>query len=128
MAHRHILYVFIISVVLIIVVISFIPEQVPEHFVLDATYYNNTVHVSFTDHSEGTQSVTMEILGMNPTLQRTYDGPFEDVINFGSKPRYGWEAHPVILYLDHQDMGMITLKTEIHEPNSTLPRIIFSRP
>ena len=128
MSRRHILYVFIISVVLIGVAISFIPEQTPEYFVLDATYYNNTVHVSFTDRSEGTQNVTMEILGMNPTLQRTYDGPFEDTINFGDKPRYGWEAHPVILYLDHQDMGMVTLKTEIHEPNSAPPRVILSRP
>ena len=128
MSRRHILYVFIISVVLIGVAISFIPEQTPEHFVLDATYHNNTVHVSFTDRSEGTQTVTMEILGMNPTLQRTYDGPFEDAINFGDKPRYGWGAHPVILYLDHRDMGMVTLKTEIHEPNSAPPRVIFSRP
>lgn len=125
---RRILYIVVISIALIVVAVSFVPEQVPEHFMLNATYYDGMVHVSFTDDSEGIQSVTMEILGMIPTLQRTYDGSFEDTIPFGDSPRYGWEAHPVVLYLDHQDMGMITLKTEIHEPDSPLPRIIFSRP
>lgn len=125
---RGILYVMAISAILVFVAILFVPEPIPEHFMLDATYYNDTVHVLFADASGGTQNVTMEILGMNPTLQRTYGGPFQDTIHFGDKPRYGWAAHPVVVYLDHKDMGMITLKTEIHEPNSTIPRIIFSRP
>jgi len=104
-------------------------KSLSENFSLDAIYDNElkTVTVSFSDKSEMTTVVVMEILGMNETYQKTFVGHnFVVTIYFDSVPKYGWKTHPITLVVDHSDLGEFGMKTEIYESGSIKPRVIFS--
>jgi len=98
-------------------------------FVVDAVYHDDEgyVEISFSDTSQKTNSVVLEILGMENSFQKTFEGSnFIDKVPFQSVPKYGWKVHPVTLIIDHQKFGKIGLKTEIHFINDPIPTIIYS--
>ncbi|AJM92420.1 hypothetical protein [Nitrosopumilus piranensis] len=99
-------------------------------FEVDAVYYDTGhVEIAFVDKSEKTNSVVMEILGMDETFQKTfYDSQFIEIVPFPNEPKYGWAVHPIVLEIEHLELGHIQLKTEIHPLGDSIPPVIYSRP
>ena len=105
-------------------------DPLRENFKINAIYYDTGyVEVSYIDKSDKTNSVTLEILGMETSFQKTFsDSEFIEIIQFPNVPKYGWEIHPVVMEIKHEDFGHVQLKTEIHELNSPTPNTIYSTP
>ena len=105
-------------------------DPLRENFKINAIYYDaGYVEVSYVDKSDKTNSVTLEILGMETSFQKTFsDSEFIEIIQFTNVPKYGWEVHPVVLEIEHEEFGHVQLKTEIHELNSPTPNTIYSTP
>ncbi len=99
-------------------------------FQIEAIYYDSGhVEVSYFDKSGKTNSVVMEILGMEESFQKTFSGSeFIEIVPFPNLPKYGWPVHPVVLEIDHKEFGHIQLKTEIHPLDGPIPPVIYSRP
>ncbi len=99
-------------------------------FQIEAVYYDSGyVEISYFDKSGKTNSVVMEILGMEETFQKTYsDSEFIEIVPFPNVPKYGWPIHPVVLEIQHEEFGHIQLKTEIHPLDEPVPSVIYSRP
>ncbi len=99
-------------------------------FQIDAVYYDSGyVEISFLDKSGQTDLVVMEILGMDETYQKSFsDSQFIEIVPFPNVPKYGWAIHPIVLEIDHEELGRIQLKTEIHPPGQPIPPVIYSRP
>jgi len=99
-------------------------------FQIEAIYYDSGhVEISYLDKSDKTNSVVMEILGMEKSFQKTFsDSEFIEIIPFPNLPKYTWRAHPIILEIDHKEFGHIQLKTEIHSLDEPTPTVIYSRP
>lgn len=97
-------------------------------FDVNAVYYDTGhVEISFSDKSEQTESVVMEILGMEETFQKSFSEPaFIEIVSFSAPPKYGWEAHPVILEVEHPELGHVQIKTEIRPYGEPSPLIIYS--
>ncbi|MBT5200882.1 MAG: hypothetical protein HOK63_04100 [Thaumarchaeota archaeon] len=103
-------------------------EILSKTFEIDAIYQNGNVVISFIDKSGNTDSITMEILGMDETFQKSYVGSqFTELVPFNDVPKYGWAIHPIVLEIEHSEFGHIQLKTEIHESDQPLPPVIYSR-
>lgn len=108
---------------------SYDDKQLANTFDVAAIYFENegTVEISFHDNSQKTNSVTLEILGMEDSFQKTFEGnDFVERVQFVSPPKHGWKIHPITLIVDHQEFGQIGIKTEIHSENELAPPIIFS--
>jgi len=108
---------------------SYDNAQFVQTFDVDAIYYENQgiVEISFNDNSQKTNSVVLEILGMEETFQKTFEGSsFVERVQFDSTPKYDWQIHPITLVVDHQELGKIGIKTEIHSENESAPPMIFS--
>ncbi len=99
-------------------------------FQIEAIYYDaGYVEISYFDKSGKTNSVVMEILGMEESFQKTFsDSEFIEIVPFPNLPKYGWPIHPVVLEIDHKELGHIQLKTEIHSLGEPVPPVIYSRP
>ena len=99
-------------------------------FQIDAVYYDSGyVEISYFDKSGKTNSVVMEILGMEESFQKTFlDSEFIEIVPFPNIPKYGWPIHPVVLEINHTEFGHIQLKTEIHPLGEPVPPVIYSRP
>ena len=99
-------------------------------FQIEAIYYDSGhVEVSYFDKSGKTNSVVMEILGMEESFQKTFSGSeFIEIVPFPNLPKYGWPVHPVVLEIDHKEFGHIQLKTEIHPLDEPVPPVIYSQP
>ena len=99
-------------------------------FQIEAVYYDSGhVEISFLDKSGKTNSVVMEILGMEESFQKTFpDSEFIEIVPFPNLPKYGWPVHPVVLEIDHKEFGHIQLKPEIHPLDEPIPPVIYSRP
>jgi hypothetical protein len=99
-------------------------------FQVDAIYYDSGhVEISYLDKSGQTDSVIMEILGMDESFQKSFSGSqFIEIVPFPNVPKYGWAIHPIVLEIDHLEFGHIQLKTEIHTLDQPLPSVIYSRP
>ena len=71
-------------------------DPLRENFKINAIYYDaGYVEVSYLDKSDKTNSVTLEILGMETSFQKTFsDSEFIEIIQFPNVPKYGWEIHP----------------------------------
>ena len=98
-------------------------------FHIDAVYYDSGhVEISYFDKSDKTNSVVMEILGMEKSYQKTFsDSKFIEIVPFPNLPKYGWAIHPVVLEVYHEELGHIQLKTEIHALDEPIPPVIYSR-
>ncbi|MGY5152150.1 MAG: hypothetical protein ACW9XA_07770 [Candidatus Nitrosopumilus sp. bin_6a] len=99
-------------------------------FLVEAIFYDaGYVEVSYLDNSGKTTLVVMEILGMDETFQKTFsDSEFIEIVPFTNEPKYGWAIHPVVLEIDHEELGHIQLKTEIHSVGQPVPPVIYSLP
>ena len=105
-------------------------DTLRQTFQIDAVYYDSGhVEISYFDKSGKTNSVVMEILGMEESFQKTFSGSeFIEIVPFPNLPKYGWPVHPVVLEIDHKEFGHIQLKTEIHSLDEPAPPVIYSRP
>jgi len=101
-----------------------------ETFQVDAIYYDaGYVEVSFSDKSQKTTNVVMEILGMDESFQKTFsDSEFIEIVPFSNEPKYGWAIHPIVLEIDHEELGHMQLKTEIRPLGDAIPPVIYSTP
>jgi hypothetical protein len=99
-------------------------------FDVEAVYYDTGhVEVSYFDNSDKTTAVVLEILGMDETFQKTFsDSEFIEIVPFPNEPKYGWAIHPIVLEIDHEELGHIQLKTEIHPLGEPIPPVIYSSP
>ena len=99
-------------------------------FSVDAVYLGSegVVEISFVDNTQKTDTIILEVLGLQPSFQKTYSGSsFTERIPFIPPDKYGWEIHPVIILAENQDLGLIEIKTEIHEENEPEKPVIFSK-
>ena len=99
-------------------------------FQIEAVYYDSGhVEISYFDKSDKTNSVVMEILGMEESFQKTFsDSEFIEIVPFPNIPKYGWPIHPIVFEIEHEEFGHIQLKTEIHPLDEPVPPVIYSRP
>jgi len=86
------------------------------------------IEISFVDNTQKTDTIILEVLGLQPSFQKTYSGSsFTERIPFITSDKFGWEIHPVIILAENQDLGLIEIKTEIHEENEPEKPVIFSK-
>ncbi|HET8719880.1 MAG TPA: hypothetical protein VFM64_02665 [Candidatus Nitrosotenuis sp.] len=96
---------------------------------LDATYHPDKkyVEITFTDNTQKATKTTLEILGMEESFQKNFDGPaFSITVPFEQEPEYGWKTVPVTLVVEHPEFGKVGLKTDIHLPDEQ-GHIIFTQ-
>ncbi len=111
-------------------------EILKSTFLIEAVYFdenNDTndayIQITFKDKSEKTNAVVLEVLGMETSFQKTFvDSEFVEIISFPTTPKYGWEIHPVTLQIDHQELGQVSLKTEIRPYGEPPAQIIYGNP
>jgi hypothetical protein len=111
-------------------------EVLKNTFYVDAIYVENSessnsnyVQITFEDKSQKTNAVVLEVLGMEESFQKTYlESEFAETIMFPTPPKYGWEIHPVTLLIDHEDLGKVSIKTEIRPEGETSAPIIYGNP
>jgi len=113
-------------------------EILKSTFSIEAVYFdqNNSedlddgyIQITFKDKSEKTNAVVLEVLGMEKSFQKTFvNSEFMEIISFPSTPKYGWEIHPVTLQIDHQELGQVSLKTEIRPVGEPPAPIIYGNP
>ena len=97
---------------------------------VDAVYEpeNNIVKITYSDNSKMTSLVVLEILGMEETFHKEFSQqPFVEIVQFDSAPKYGWATMPVTFFLEHEELGFIGLKTEIHPYDEPKPKVIYSK-
>ncbi len=105
-------------------------ELLNRTFSVDAVYLDSegVIEISFVDNTQKTDTIILEVLGLQPSFQKTYSGSsFTERIPFVPPDKYGWKIHPVIILAENQDLGLIEIKTEIHEENEPEKPVIFSK-
>ena len=106
-------------------------SELSKTFFIEGIFYDskNYVEIRFIDKSQKSESIVLEILGLEESYQRKYSHTSEiiEIIPFSEVPKYGWEIHPITMEIIHQDFGTVHLKTEIHSKNESIPDVIFSR-
>jgi len=86
------------------------------------------VKITYNDGSKKTNLVTLEILGMEETFHKEFSrSSFVETVQINSEPKYGWATIPIVFSINHDEFGMIGLKTEIYEQGELKPRIIYSK-
>ena len=96
---------------------------------VDAIYEpgNNIVKITYSDNSKMTSLVVLEILGMEETFHKEFSQQsFVEIVQFDSAPKYGWASMPVVFSINHEVLGKIELKTEIHPYDEPKPKVIYS--
>ena len=97
---------------------------------VDAVYEpeNNIVKITYSDNSKMTSLVVLEILGIEETFHKEFSKQsFVEIVQFDSAPKYGWATMPVTFFLEHEELGFIGLKTEIHPYDESKPKVIYSK-
>lgn len=95
---------------------------------IEGVYYEDrgSAVITYEDVSGMTDSVVLEVLGMDVSFQRTYEGSaFTVALPFSSVPKYGWPVHPIVLVVDHSEYGTVDAKTEIRAEGEPAPRVIY---
>lgn len=96
---------------------------------LDATFYDDKkyVEITFSDKTNKTTNVVLEVLGMQKSFQKTFDGSFfKTTVPFDNEPEYGWKVVPITLVVTHPEFGKVGVKTDIHIPGQE-SKIIFTQ-
>jgi len=99
-------------------------------FFVDAVYEpeNDIVKITYSDNSKMTSLVILEILGMEETFHKEFSQQsFVEIVRFDSAPKYGWASMPVVFSINHEGLGKIELKTEIHPYDEPKPKVIYSK-
>ena len=130
----------IIVVALIIatiaIVLSVTSDSALDETTISQTIFVNAVYepkssivkITYTDSSEKTNLVTLEILGMEQTFHKEFArSSFVETVQINSEPKYGWPSTPVVFSINHDVFGKIEIKTEIYEHDQSKPRIIYSK-
>jgi len=124
------------AIMAIIIVISGIFDSsldkstISQTIFVDAVYdpKNNLVKITYTDESDKTNLVTLEILGMEKTFHKEFSqSSFVETVPMNSEPKYGWATMPVVFSINHDEFGKIGLKTEIHQQDELKPKVIYSK-
>ena len=124
------------AIMAIIIVISGIFDSsldkstISQTIFVDAVYdpKNNLVKITYTDESDKTNLVTLEILGMEKTFHKEFSqSSFVETVPMNSEPKYGWSTMPVVFSINHDEFGKIGLKTEIHQQDELKPKVIYSK-
>ena len=108
-------------------------SDILEQIEFNAVYLesDSVVQISFHDKSNETESVILEILGMDITYHKEYefdnDSEFVEKMYLKEIPKYGWKTTPVILEIQHSKFGTIGLKTEVYELGDLKPKIIVEQ-
>jgi len=115
-------------------------EILKSTFSIEAVYFDESnnddldsgdgyIQITFKDKSEKTNAVVLEVLGMEKSFQKTFvDSEFVEIILFPTTPKYGWEIHPVTLLIDHEELGTVSIKTEIRPYGEPTAPIIYGNP
>jgi hypothetical protein len=105
-------------------------DEIRQTLQIEAVYYDSGhVEISYYDNSDQTDSVILEILGMDDSFQKTfYDSEFIEIVPFANVPKYGWAIHPIVMEVEHEEFGHVQLKTEIYSIGEPVPNIIYSKP
>jgi len=121
----------VIAIVLSITSNSAVDESIISQTIFVDTVYdpkNKIVKITYNDDSKKTNLVTLEILGMEETFHKEFSrSSFVETVQINSEPKYGWSTIPVVFSINHDEFGMIGLKTEIYEQGESKPRIIYSK-
>jgi len=121
----------VIAIVLSITSNSAVDESTISQTIFVDTVYdpkNKIVKITYNDDSKKTNLVTLEILGMEETFHKEFSrSSFVETVQINSEPKYGWSTIPVVFSINHDEFGMIGLKTEIYEQGESKPRIIYSK-
>ena len=121
----------VIAIVLSITSNSAVDESIISQTIFVDTVYdpkNKIVKITYNDDSKKTNLVTLEILGMEETFHKEFSrSSFIETVQINSEPKYGWSTIPVVFSINHDEFGMIGLKTEIYEQGESKPRIIYSK-
>ena len=121
----------VIAMVLSITSNSAVDESTISQTIFVDTVYdpkNKIVKITYNDDSKKTNLVTLEILGMEETFHKEFSrSSFVETVQINSEPKYGWSTIPVVFSINHDEFGMIGLKTEIYEQGESKPRIIYSK-
>ena len=121
----------VIAIVLSITSNSAVDESIISQTIFVDTVYdpkNKIVKITYNDDSKKTNLVTLEILGMEETFHKEFSrSSFVETVQINSEPKYGWQTIPVVFSINHDEFGMIGLKTEIYEQGESKPRIIYSK-
>ena len=68
---------------------------------------------------------------MDVTYHKEYtfdnESIFVETMFLDEIPKYGWKTTPVVLEIQHSEFGKIALKTEIHETETDVPKIIIEQ-
>jgi hypothetical protein len=104
-------------------------DKIRQAIQIDAIYYDSGhVEISYYDSSDQTDHVILEILGMDESFQKTFQGSeFIEIVPFANVPKYGWAIHPIVMEVEHDEFGHVQLKTEIHSADEPVPKIIYCR-
>ena len=97
---------------------------------VDAVYEpeNNIVKITYSDNSKMTSLVILEILGMEETFHKEFSQQlFVEIVQFDSVPKFGGATMPVTFFLEHEEHGLVGLKTEIHPYDEPKPKVIYSK-
>ena len=121
----------VIAIALSITSNSAVDESTISQTIFVDTVYdpkNKTVKITYNDDSKNTNLVTLEILGMEETFHKEFSrSSFVETVQINSEPKYGWSTIPVVFSINHNEFGMIGLKTEIYEQGESKSRIIYSK-
>jgi hypothetical protein len=121
----------VIAIALSITSNSTVDESIISQTIFVDTIYdpkNKIVKITYNDDSKKTNLVTLEILGMEETFHKEFlRSSFVETVQINSEPKYGWSTIPVVFFINHDEFGMIGLKTEIYEQGESKPRIIYSK-
>ena len=105
-------------------------DEMRQTLQIEAVYYDSGhVEISYLDNLDQTDSVVLEILGMDDSFQKTFhDSEFIEIVPFLNVPKYGWAIHPIVMEVEHEEFGHVQLKTEIHAVDEPVPNTIYSTP
>ena len=121
----------VIAIVLSTTSNSAVDESIISQTIFVDTVYdpkNKIVKITYNDDSKKTNLVTLEILGMEETFHKEFSrSSFVETVQINFEPKYGWSTIPVVFSINHDEFGMIGLKTEIYEQGESKPRIIYSK-
>lgn len=118
----------VVTIAAILLITSDDNASLQETFEIQAVYESGDVEVSYLDKSGKTESAVLEILGMRESFQKKFtESEFVERIPFGGQPTHGWKAHPVVLEIEHSELGHVQLKTEIHSAGQPIPETVYSQ-
>ncbi|CAE6498337.1 MAG: hypothetical protein QXE84_06355 [Candidatus Nitrosotenuis sp.] len=109
---------------------AYVSEKYSQIFHVDALFdpEKKSVQITFDDTTKKTKRVTLEILGMESSFQRIFESSsFTTYVPFGSAPQYGWRSMPVTFVAEHEELGKIGIKIDIHNVGEPRGSIIFSQ-